>query len=420
MTASVPWWRRWLPGAAPPPAPDAPPTPSRDAPADGPVDRVEAALAASPPSAETVAGAIREAAAAGASRAALGVAVRAALARPLPEAVTRELVALADRLGELGLARRVVDAARDRAPGSPAMHALAAELAERAGDRGAARRATEELLLLDFGYPGARERAERLGDAPLPEPALDATLLAGGAVLGERYRVEREVGRGGAGIVFAAWDAHLDRRVALKIAHASGPRARARLRVEALTPASIPHPGVVRVLDRPAGLVGLVMEWLPGGAIREALARGPLDPARARRWLVTAADALAHVHRAGVVHRDVKPSNLLLRADDRVVLTDFGASRRVGEVGGGDGTLAYMAPEERAGAPAAPAADVWALGRVLDELRAAVGAAAPEGWEALAAAMRAPAPGERPSAAQVASALRAAPGASLAGDAPPG
>ncbi|MBX3247108.1 MAG: serine/threonine protein kinase [Myxococcales bacterium] len=289
---------------------------------------------------------------------------------------------------------------------------LSAEIAERASRDEEARILYERVLAHDLDFPRARERAQRLREraAGRPEALAGATLATEGAMARGRYRVESELGRGGAGTVFAAFDIRLRRRVALKVYHGRGRVERERLLIEARTPARLEHPGVVRVFDLDPPLGAIAMELVGGGAIRRELGRGPIPVARAQRWLSTFVDALGFVHAAGFVHQDIKPSNLLLRDCDRVVLTDFGLALRIGEGRPGalgEGTLQYMSPEQRANAPAAPSMDVFALGVTLREISEAT-LDAPELWSELAAACTRRDASARPSLAELAAALAVA------------
>jgi len=216
-----------------------------------------------------------------------------------------------------------------------------------------------------------------------------------------RYRVEAEVGRGGAGTVFVAVDLRLGRRVALKVYHRRGGILDPRLRAEAATAAGLEHPGVVRILDLDEALGAIAMEWIEGGALRARIAAADATVAEACRWAASAAEALAFVHARGVVHRDLKPSNILLRGDGRAVLTDFGLALPVGQEPAtagivGQGTLRYMPPEQRDGRPADPASDVYALGVTLGELWAAVGEGVPEKARELTASCTRSDPTARP------------------------
>lgn len=291
---------------------------------------------------------------------------------------------------------------------------LAGELAERRGDSDRALSFYERALARDVDFPRAKERAARLREGRAgPRDLAGATLLADGALARGRYRIVRELGRGGAGTVFAAHDLRTGRTIALKVYHARGKLERTRLEVEARAAASFEHPGVIRIFDFDPALAAIAMERVAGGSIRGELKKGPVPIVRALRWMHTAVDALRFVHAAGVVHRDLKPSNMLLRADDRVVLADFGLAlatgtapaQRAGE--GAEGTLAYMPPEQREAAAAAPPADVYALGATLREMLAQATGAVPPTLIELADACTARDPAGRPSLDRVAAALGA-------------
>lgn len=289
---------------------------------------------------------------------------------------------------------------------------LAAEIAERRGRTRDALALYERVLGRDLDFPRARERALRLREADGPAPDLAGATLAGeGALARGRYRVERELGRGGAGTVFAAHDVRTERRVALKVYHRRGRLETERLRVEARTPAGIEHPGVVRIFDLDPALGAIAMEWVQGGSVRGEIDRGGLEAARVRRWMDTALEAMGFVHAAGFVHRDIKPSNFLLRSDDRVVLTDFGLATETGVVpptraGAGEGTLKYMPAEQRANDPAQPSADVYAFGVSADEMMDAA-RGCPDAWRELARACRHADPTKRPSIDALRAALAA-------------
>jgi serine/threonine-protein kinase len=182
------------------------------------------------------------------------------------------------------------------------------------------------------------------------------------------------------GEVWAAEDLLLDRPVAVKLlggALAGDGRAAERLRREARAAARLGHPGIARVLDlgEQDGRPYLVMELLQGESLAARLARaGPLAPAAAASVVAAIADALEAAHRAGVVHRDIKPGNVFLTAAGEVKVLDFGIASAAGEAAltTGDllGTPAYLAPERVLGERATPAADVYALGVLLYELLA--------------------------------------------------
>ena len=201
-----------------------------------------------------------------------------------------------------------------------------------------------------------------------------------GRLLGGRYRMEALLAGGGMGEVWAARDLLLDRAVAVKVlggAFAGDGRAAERLRREARAAGRLEHPAIARVLDlgEDGGRPYLVMELLEGESLAERIARaGPMGPAEAARVVAAVAGALEAAHRAGVVHRDVKPGNVFLTSDGGVKVLDFGIASAAGDTAltTGDllGTAAYLAPERALGHQATAAADVYALGVVLYELLA--------------------------------------------------
>ena len=220
--------------------------------------------------------------------------------------------------------------------------------------------------------------------------------LEPGTLLAHRYRIERRLGTGGMGEVFAARDLELAIPVALKVLHfglAQDPTALRSLKREVLLARSIAHPNVCRVYDlgrhdSEDGQVVwfLTMEILAGETLRARLRRhGALPTAEARLWLAQMTAGLAAAHRSGVMHRDFKSSNVMLvgpAGNERAVVTDFGLARLAGSMSvwsssiagetdqptGIEGTLEYMAPEQLRGEEAAPAADIYALGVVLFEM----------------------------------------------------
>jgi hypothetical protein len=217
---------------------------------------------------------------------------------------------------------------------------------------------------------------------PSSEPALtaDAPLLAG------RYQLLEPIGQGGMGTVYRARDVTLNRPVAVKVLPAgklADPDAVARFRREATALARLSHPNIVQAHD--SGADGerhfLVMELVEGRSLAAVLAaEGKVAPTRAAGYAHQAARALHHAHRSGLIHRDVKPSNLLLMPDGTVKLLDLGLARflqdQVGDAsltraGAGMGTPDYCAPEQcRNAHSAGPAADVYALGCTLYHLLA--------------------------------------------------
>ncbi|MEU5595149.1 protein kinase [Streptomyces sp. NPDC020298] len=202
-----------------------------------------------------------------------------------------------------------------------------------------------------------------------PESSLRGAMLAG------RYRLGALLGRGGAADVHEAFDLQLRRAVAVKVFRAgTGAQTEERFAEEALLLARLEHPGLVTVHDygRDRGRPFLVMQLLKGSTLRTRVAAGMLPRAHVCALGAALAEALAHVHAAGVVHRDVKPSNILMDEAGAPHLTDFGISRLIDATahtadGALVGTAAYLAPEQVEGREVGPAADVYALGLTLLE-----------------------------------------------------
>ncbi|MCE2942354.1 MAG: protein kinase domain-containing protein [Gemmatimonadota bacterium] len=196
------------------------------------------------------------------------------------------------------------------------------------------------------------------------------------AAIGDRYDVVRELGRGALSVVYLGRDVRLDRPVAIKVLPpdvAFRPEVRARFLREAQTAARLAHPHVVPIysVDDTAGVVSIVMAHVEGETLGGRLAReGPLPAADVARILREVADALGYAHAQGVIHRDVKPDNILLeRGTGRALVTDFGIARameggdQVTATGVAVGTPAYMSPEQAMGERALDGrSDVYALG----------------------------------------------------------
>jgi serine/threonine-protein kinase len=194
-------------------------------------------------------------------------------------------------------------------------------------------------------------------------------------MLGGRYRLDERIAGGGMGDVWRATDEVLGRTVAVKVllqALVEEPGFAERFRGEARTMATINHPGVVDIYDygNENDTAFLVMEYIEGDALSRTLSRvGRLTPARTMALMAQAADALHAAHEKGIVHRDVKPGNLLVRPNGTLVLTDFGIARSamVGQLtaaGSVLGTASYISPEQASGQGATPLSDVYALGVV--------------------------------------------------------
>jgi eukaryotic-like serine/threonine-protein kinase len=197
--------------------------------------------------------------------------------------------------------------------------------------------------------------------------------------VGGRYRLERSLGRGGMATVHLARDEELGREVAIKrLSEAlSGDEIfRERFMREARTAAGLSHPNIVGVFDvgEENGVPYIVMECIKGRTLAELLAEnGPLDQDRTVDLILQACAGLEHAHAAGLVHRDIKPQNLLVREDDTLKIVDFGIVRPVDGTqltlaGTILGTAAYLAPEQALGERVTAAADLYSLGAVTYEL----------------------------------------------------
>ena len=205
---------------------------------------------------------------------------------------------------------------------------------------------------------------------------VSSEFLALQQVLAGRYSIERELGRGGMGIVLLARDVALDRLVAIKLlppALAANVEARDRFLREARTAAGLSHPNIVPIhaVEQAGDLVFFVMGFVDGETLRERVERsGPLAPRLAMKVMQEVAWALAYAHQRGVIHRDIKPDNIMIeRATDRALVTDFGIAvrGRAGEAGGGEvvGTARYMSPEQALGETVDARSDLYSLGATM-------------------------------------------------------
>jgi serine/threonine-protein kinase len=222
-----------------------------------------------------------------------------------------------------------------------------------------------------MGVPGPRSTIPAVSRPPQP-----------GDLIADRFELEELVGTGGMSSVFRARDLQLERSVAIKILHehyADDPEYLERFRREARAVARMSHPNIVTVIDRgdDGGRQYIVFEYVEGENLKELVLRtGRLPVPRALELTLAVADGLSFAHEHGLVHRDVKPQNVLLNQEGEVKVTDFGIARSlhmehgVTQTGTVLGTGEYLAPEQASGRQISPATDVYSLGVVLWELLA--------------------------------------------------
>ncbi|MFB9840447.1 serine/threonine-protein kinase, partial [Actinoallomurus acaciae] len=207
-----------------------------------------------------------------------------------------------------------------------------------------------------------------------------ASTLDSGRLLGGRYRLVERIAAGGQGEVWRTEDTGLGRPAAVKVLrgeYADNAEFRERFRREAQHAAGLSHPGIAQVFDYSEGDGGeapyLVMEYVAGESLSAAIAReAPMSPGRVLDVIAAASSALATAHAAGLVHRDVKPGNLLLGHDGSIKVADFGLARAMDassltRTGTLMGTPQYVSPEQATGRPATAASDLYALGIIAFE-----------------------------------------------------
>jgi Tol biopolymer transport system component/serine/threonine protein kinase len=193
-----------------------------------------------------------------------------------------------------------------------------------------------------------------------------------------QYEIVDEIGRGGMAVVYKAWQLSLERYVALKVMpdyFRHDPRFLGRFQREARAAAGLSHPNIIAIHDvgEQDGVHYIAMEWLDGGSLRDRLASGALSLEEAQRILAQTAGALDNAHRHGLIHRDIKPGNILFTGDGRVKVADFGIAHaadgtQLTRSGVILGTPEYMAPEQAQGMPVDHRLDLYALGVVLYQM----------------------------------------------------
>ena len=196
-------------------------------------------------------------------------------------------------------------------------------------------------------------------------------------VFGRRYRVIEKIGSGGMADVYKAVDDVLGRTVAVKVLHsryASEPNFVARFRQEAQAAANLSHPNIVNMYDwgREGETYYIVMEYVAGTDLKTLVSRGPLDPAKAAEYAAQVCSALSVAHGYDVIHRDIKPHNIVLTPDGQIKVMDFGIARAgnttMTQTNSVLGTAQYISPEQAQGKPLTPASDLYSLGVTLYEM----------------------------------------------------
>jgi TolB-like protein/Tfp pilus assembly protein PilF len=217
-----------------------------------------------------------------------------------------------------------------------------------------------------------------------PTRSFDGSVVGPGSQIGP-FRIEQELGRGGAGVVYLAHDTKLDRSVAIKSLPPEvkdNPKALSRFTREARVLASLNHPNIATIydeLEEAEGLIYLVLEYVPGQTLAERIAKKPLKLEEALTIALQIAEAVAAAHEHDVIHRDLKPGNIKITEEGKVKVLDFGLAKVVGgettdqqttitEPGRVIGTPAYMSPEQARGKLTDKRGDIWSFGCVLYEM----------------------------------------------------
>ena len=199
-------------------------------------------------------------------------------------------------------------------------------------------------------------------------------------ILNDRYQLEKELGQGGMAIVYRATDLMLERTIAVKLLKeefSSSPAFQKRFQEEARAAASLAHPNIVTVHD--FGLdhnqLFIIMEYVPGTDLKQLIPEnGGLPVEKASRLFIQACAGIGYAHRAGLIHCDIKPHNMLITPDMRLKVTDFGIARALASINPDErseaiwGSPAYFSPELAAGRAPSPASDVYSLGVVLFQI----------------------------------------------------
>jgi len=297
----------------------------------------------------------------------------------IPEVIVKlaeELHARGDLYDAIACLQRAVAGVALTPTRIPPALTLARFLVE-AGDLQAAMGQIHRILELDYSHRPAQELGKKIqrllavrspAETQAPEMTRSSPLIPSSGEH-ERYEILTELGRGGMGVVFKAVDRKLERVVAVKVLRTTSPAEAERLQREAKAAATLNHPSIVTVYDfeQALGSYLIAMEYVDGQPLDRVLKD---NPERLRANLTTIlpelAEAVAYAHDQKVIHRDLKPGNILLTANNRVKIFDFGIATRLDKSGGEAaricGTPFYMAPEQIRGAVPTPASDIYSLG----------------------------------------------------------
>ncbi len=230
----------------------------------------------------------------------------------------------------------------------------------------------------------AKNDKESNGKRAGPTRSFDGSELGTGSRIGP-FRIEQELGRGGAGVVYLAHDTKLDRSVAIKslpVELVENPKARSRFSREARVLASLNHPHIATIyeeIEDDRGVGYLILEYVPGQTLAERIAKKPLKLEETLSIALQISEAVAVAHEHDVIHRDLKPGNIKITPEGKVKVLDFGLAKAVGsealdqqstvtEPGRVIGTPAYMSPEQARGKPTDKRSDIWSFGCVLYEM----------------------------------------------------
>lgn len=338
--------------------------PSASAPEPSPNDEIEAIRqvdAGSPTSRARALAALQRAAGTALEQQALAACVTVHGRQRAPSELTCLAAELFTRRGDAETALRLLDGLEE-----PRGWLLEADLRAERGQHAAALALVERAVAYSIDAPGALERLRRWSPQKAVTPGAGQPTVLAASAPHPHLRIVDEAGRGGAAAVYQAEDSALGRPVALKIYHRPE-RARDHVLREARMAVKFSDHGVIRVFDVAPDAGWLAMEWAARGSLRQCLGRAPQELPALDAMLHALVATLARIHAAGYVHADIKPGNILFRADFGVLLSDFGLSVPIGvpHLGQSPG----YAPRERVlGGVAAATDDVYALGCVLGEV----------------------------------------------------